>query len=50
MKHNKKRFRKAKGTKAHECKMCSSMKEDELTDNVLNGDLNIDGCDDEDVN
>ena len=34
---SKEQFGKVKATKAHKDKICSTMKEDEMRDNILNG-------------
>ena len=47
--HNKEHFSEVKGTTAHDDKIHYRMKEEEMRDTILNGQLNRNKCDDEHV-
>ena len=48
-KHDKEHFSKAKDTKAHKDKKHNSMNENKTRDSMMNGDLNREDCDEEEV-
>ena len=49
IKHNKEQFSKVKDTKACKDKTCNSMNENTTRDSIMNGDLNREDCDEEEM-